>query len=125
MYDYQAISDHVDYPVSHLRATHKLTAYITLLVNKKIYLIKYNRCLLIEFFFIIGKPGHIVDCAVDVYAFGMCALEVCVVLRGNMVSSKLFIKRYVLEGAVSSIIPSAPKCSSRYFIFYRKCVSFE
>ncbi|XP_031559721.1 nuclear receptor-binding protein-like [Actinia tenebrosa] len=22
-----------------------------------------------------GKPGHVVDCAVDVYAFGMCALE--------------------------------------------------
>ena len=24
----------------------------------------------------LGKPGHIIDCAVDIYAFGMCALEV-------------------------------------------------
>lgn len=23
-----------------------------------------------------GKPGHIIDCAVDIYAFGICALEV-------------------------------------------------
>lgn len=22
-----------------------------------------------------GKPGHVIDCAVDIYAFGMCALE--------------------------------------------------
>ena len=24
----------------------------------------------------LGKPGHVIDCAVDIYAFGMCALEV-------------------------------------------------
>ena len=27
--------------------------------------------------------------------------------------------------SVSPIIPSAPKCSSRHFIFHRKCVCFE
>ena len=30
-----------------------------------------------------------------------------------------------LKGAVSPIISSAPKCSSRHFIFNRKCVCFE
>ena len=30
--------------------------------------------------FFTGKPGHVVDCTVDIYAFGMCALEVILLM---------------------------------------------
>ena len=39
-----------------------------------------------------------------------------------------FLAHHVIvlfQGAVSPIIPSAPKCSSRHFNFHRKCVCFE
>ena len=41
-------------------------------------------------------------------------------IMGEAARLSVFIK-----GAVSSIIPSTPKCSSRHFIFHRKGVCFE
>ena len=37
----------------------------------------------------------------------------------------LHAPKLITLGGISPIIPSAPKCSSRHFIFILKCVSFE
>ena len=36
-----------------------------------------------------------------------------------------FFYLFLNKGTVSPIIPSAPKCSSRHFVFHRKCLCFE
>ena len=43
-------------------------------------------------------------------------------ILGNVARTRL---SFILKGAVSPIIPSAPKCCSCHFIFHRKCVCFE
>ena len=46
--------------------------------------------------------------------------------KSQVASQRLSVSRMAKnEGFISPIIPSAPNCSSRHFIFHRKCVSFE
>ena len=45
--------------------------------------------------------------------------------RSKVQVCRLFLPQLFNVRAVSPIIPSAPKCSSRHFIFHRKCVCFE
>ena len=41
------------------------------------------------------------------------------------IQNTVFFTMDPVKGAVTPIIPSAPKCSSRHFIFHQKCVCFE
>ena len=71
-------------------------------------------------------PMHVCTFTLAWFFLGYCYFLTSKPRKSQVASQRLSVSRMAKnKGLVSPIIPSAPNCSSRHFIFHRKCVSFE